>query len=344
MSATCSATPTPRWAIRPASRRRAAPRATAAFVRRRAGGLRALLRLAPDAGRRGSTCRSPAHRTSRRSCPTARPAPARPTSSSNISAACAAASGYDMGRWTPFVTGGIAWASTRFSRTDLTTGNEDAKPEQHPRWATCWAAASTTALDSRWSARAEYLYTNLGLTRLRLRLGAGALRFAIRPASLPRRPELQVRRDRRRDEEGDDDRGPGTWELHGQTTFIFQGYPPFRAPYSGPNSLPPSASSRETWTVSAFLGVRLLAGRRALLQSRAAAGLRRRQHHGRRAAIPTARRRSRTSLSRATTPRACSCARRSAWAASARRSRASTASSRARRTSRGSRCRSASTR
>ena len=36
--------------------------------------------------------------------------------------------GYAMGSWTPFVTGGIAWASTRFSRTDLTTGNEDANP------------------------------------------------------------------------------------------------------------------------------------------------------------------------------------------------------------------------
>ena len=56
------------------------------------------------------------------------------------------------------------------------------------------------------------------------------------------------------------DRGPGTWELHGQTTFIFQGYPAFSAPYSGDNSLPPLGQSRETWTVSAFLGVRLWQG------------------------------------------------------------------------------------
>ena len=39
-----------------------------------------------------------------------------------------ARAGYAMGPWTPFVTGGIAWASTRISRTDLTTGNEDANP------------------------------------------------------------------------------------------------------------------------------------------------------------------------------------------------------------------------
>src|SRR5262245_51030872 len=36
--------------------------------------------------------------------------------------------GYAMGPWTPFATGGVAWANTRYSRTDLTTGNEDASP------------------------------------------------------------------------------------------------------------------------------------------------------------------------------------------------------------------------
>ena len=36
--------------------------------------------------------------------------------------------GYDIGAWTPYLTGGIAWMSTRYSRIDLTTGNEDANP------------------------------------------------------------------------------------------------------------------------------------------------------------------------------------------------------------------------
>ena len=70
-----------------------------------------------------------------------------------------------------------------------------------------------------------------------------------------------------------------------------------------------------------------MAGRRALLQSRAAAGLRRRRHRRRGAATPMAKRKNPTSPTRATTRRASSCARRSGWAASARRSRASTASS-----------------
>src|SRR5215510_3611674 len=34
--------------------------------------------------------------------------------------------GYNVGSFTPYLTGGIAWASTRFSRIDLITGNEDA--------------------------------------------------------------------------------------------------------------------------------------------------------------------------------------------------------------------------
>ena len=54
--------------------------------------------------------------------------------------------------------------------------------------------------------------------------------------------------------------GRCSWEIHGQSTFIFQGYPPFNSPYEGANSLPGGGQSRETWTVSAFLGVRLWQG------------------------------------------------------------------------------------
>ena len=45
-----------------------------------------------------------------------------------------------------------------------------------------------------------------------------------------------------------------------RSTFIFQGYPPINSPFEGHNSLPGSGQSRETWTTSAFLGVRLWQG------------------------------------------------------------------------------------
>jgi len=166
--------------------------------------------------------------------------------------------GYAMGSWTPFVTGGIAWASTRYSRTDLTTGNEDANPS-NIRLGYVAGAGVDYRLDQRWSARAEYLYTNLGLS---------GFAFASAPARYDSQYDLHRFRlglnykfgEAGESTEKEEDRGPFSWELHGQTTFIYQGYPAFNALYSGPNSLPPEGQSRETWTVSAFLGVRLWQG------------------------------------------------------------------------------------
>jgi high affinity Mn2+ porin len=166
--------------------------------------------------------------------------------------------GYDIGSLTPFVTGGIAWASTRYSRTDLTTGNEDASPS-NVRVGWTVGGGLDYRLDPRWTTRLEYLYTNLGLT--------GHL-FGAAPARYDSQYDLHQFRvglnykfgveDEKKEREND--RGPGSWEIHGQTTFIYQGYPAFPALYSGPNSLPPEGQSRETWTVSAFLGVRLWQG------------------------------------------------------------------------------------
>ena len=166
--------------------------------------------------------------------------------------------GYDMGGWTPFVSGGVAWASTRFSRIDLTTGNEDANPS-NIRLGYALGAGVDYRLDQRWSARAEYLYANLGLT--------GFL-FGSAPARYDSQYDLHQFRVGLNYKFGEVDekedkatyRGPGSWEIHGQTAFVFQGYPPFAAPYTGAQSLPPGGQSRETWAVSAYLGVRLWEG------------------------------------------------------------------------------------
>jgi high affinity Mn2+ porin len=166
--------------------------------------------------------------------------------------------GYAMGPWTPFATGGVAWASTRVSRTDLVTGNEDAMPS-NVRLGYVLGAGVDYRLDSHWSARAEYLYTKLPLV---------GYAFASAPARYDSSYDLHSIRfglnykfgakEQEKDERPD--RGFGSWEIHGQTTFIYQGYPPFSAPYSGANSLIPEGQSRETWTTSAFIGVRLWEG------------------------------------------------------------------------------------
>ncbi len=46
------------------------------------------------------------------------------------------------------------------------------------------------------------------------------------------------------------------WAVHGQSTFIEQGNLAFRAPYTGPNSLPSEAEGRETFDVTLFAGAR----------------------------------------------------------------------------------------
>jgi high affinity Mn2+ porin len=165
--------------------------------------------------------------------------------------------GYDIGSWTPFLTGGIAWASTRVSRTDLATGNQEAQPS-NIRLGYVVGGGVDHRLDSRWSARAEYLYTRLGLSGLAF--ASATARYDSQYDLHRFRIGLNYRFGETEDKDRPDDHGPGTWELHGQTTFIYQGYPPFSASYNGPNSLPMLGQSRETWTVSGFLGVRLWQG------------------------------------------------------------------------------------
>ncbi|MBV8191886.1 MAG: carbohydrate porin [Alphaproteobacteria bacterium] len=169
--------------------------------------------------------------------------------------------GYNMGTWTPFVSGGLALAAMRTSLIDNTTGNEDATPNNlHLGFA--FGAGIDYALDRRWTARLEYLYTHLGLT---------GFSFASAPASYNSEYDIQrfrvglnyhfgVAEDDKKSEERADNRGPGTWEIHGQSTFIYQGYPAFAAAYDGPQSLPSIGQARETWTGSVFLGVRLWQG------------------------------------------------------------------------------------
>ncbi len=50
------------------------------------------------------------------------------------------------------------------------------------------------------------------------------------------------------------------WEIHGQATVIGQGYPSFRAPYTGTNSLTPAPQFQETWSNSLFINARLWDG------------------------------------------------------------------------------------
>jgi high affinity Mn2+ porin len=165
--------------------------------------------------------------------------------------------GYDIGAWTPYVTGGIAWMSTRYSRIDLTTGNEDANPA-NIRLGWTAGAGLDYRFDSRWSARAEYLYTNFNLSGFVF--GSFPSRYDTQYDLHRVRLGLNYRFGEVEEKKTKADRGPGSFELRGQTVFVYQGYPPINAPYDGTNSLPAAGQSRETWGTSAFLGIRLWEG------------------------------------------------------------------------------------
>ena len=196
--------------------------------------------------------------------------------------------GLFLGPWTPFVTGGVAWAATRWDGSTSRPATRMPGRASARRLDRGWRhrLPARPALDDppRISVHAPRPYGLL------LRL-LGTIRLAIRPAPVPvglnttsapgtrrrqrQRPRLRPLGDPR----------PDHLHLPGLSADPFA--------LEGINSLPAVGQSRETWTVSAFLGV-AVAGRRAL-QSRIAAGLRHCGHDVAPGAIPTARHRSPTS-------------------------------------------------
>ena len=164
--------------------------------------------------------------------------------------------GYAFGTWLPYVTGGAAWGRTRINLNDADGEIVGNKSRMHLGWVA--GAGVEFAMGGNWSSKVEYNYIDLGARTYGLgdvplpdvradpqvhavKLGLNyrlwdtppwvAGNSAIKPPSLPESTD---------------------WNVHGQTTVIAQGYPSFRAPYQGVNSLPGAGRTRETWTVSAF--------------------------------------------------------------------------------------------
>ena len=177
--------------------------------------------------------------------------------------------GYAPGHWLFYATGGFAWSYDQFGRTQLAgmpAGGTAAPGTTEnlfmvPRVGGAVGAGVEVALPSNWTARAEYLFTdyasrgvtfpagaqsfNSGLTLNELRLGLNYRLNgdAAKSGNFTDPPALET----------------DTFAVHGQTTFTEQYVSPFRAPYAGQNSLGPN-QGRETWDVTAYLGMRLWTG------------------------------------------------------------------------------------
>jgi high affinity Mn2+ porin len=167
--------------------------------------------------------------------------------------------GYASGHWLFYATGGFAFAGERFTNTP------DIGPDQkhinvRPGWAA--GAGLEYAFAPHWSVRLEYLYSQFDRANVRFPSGAehtstldfqqvriGLNRKVDWPGSRGWTPKTDLT-----DPESD------RWEIHGQTTYLGQGYPGFRAPYTGTNSLTPARQAQATWSNSLYLNARLWEG------------------------------------------------------------------------------------
>jgi high affinity Mn2+ porin len=164
--------------------------------------------------------------------------------------------GYAFPRWLVYATGGVAWSLTRFLETPGITDDTDKVLHLYRGWAI--GGGAEVAIAPNWTARLEYLYRTFGHVDMVFASGVVA-GSSFNTHSI--RAGLNYRISPPWGETGGKSSSSKTefdnWEIHGQTTYIHQGYPAFRSPYLGENSFTPWAQSRATWSTGLFLNVRL---------------------------------------------------------------------------------------
>jgi high affinity Mn2+ porin len=157
-------------------------------------------------------------------------------------------------RLLPFVTGGLAWGQTDVLMN--APNDTSSRSATHVGWT--MGAGVELALGGPWVAKAEYDFARLGDVTYSAPPGLAVdpvihtfklgLNYSLDEATAASSSSIVL------------PRPEAGWNIHGQTNFIEQGYPGFRSPYEGPNSLPGRGQTRETWTSTAFLGARLWDG------------------------------------------------------------------------------------
>ncbi len=165
--------------------------------------------------------------------------------------------GYAFDHWLIYTTGGLAWSQARFGETPGVVSDEDKIVLTRMGWALGLGAEVPIA--PNWSARIEYLYDRFGTV-------AGAFPSGTGYQSVFDIQTLRLGLDRKL---GSADAGtpanagsdpwpiaPGSWNVHGQFTFIEQGYPAFRSPYEGANSLSGASQAKDTASATTFIGFR----------------------------------------------------------------------------------------
>jgi high affinity Mn2+ porin len=166
--------------------------------------------------------------------------------------------GYAPGNWLFYGTGGLAWSYDQARLTQFATGTIDSPF----LWRLGWAAGAGIEFPviPHWTARVEYLFTDYG--NRNVLFGSAGQRFNSDWSLQELRAGLNYQFDSAPAPSAvlAASSEPDRVNVHGQTTVLWQGYPPFRSPYQGPNSLPGIGEGRETSDATVYAGVRLWQG------------------------------------------------------------------------------------
>ncbi len=173
--------------------------------------------------------------------------------------------GYAFGRWLYYGTAGYAWTADRLTRTQLSDnpagasgGTVEIKLPTRSGWTL--GAGVEAPLVPHWTARLEYLYSGFGTASVTFPL-AGQ-RFDSNLSVQEVRLGLNYQLGGNGSNAGKEGLAPlegDNWSVHGQTTYVSQYAPSFRAPYRGANSLDSNAG-RETWDATLYAGLKLWPG------------------------------------------------------------------------------------
>lgn len=167
--------------------------------------------------------------------------------------------GYASGPWLAYATGGFAYAGGRFVNEPAVA---DEEKDIHVRFGWAAGAGLEYAFAPHWTGRIEYLYSRFDQANILFNSGtkfSSSMEMQSVRLGLNRKvdfdaPGSRTSKTSLTDPESD------RWEIHGQTTYLSQGYPAFRALYTGPNSLTPARQAQATWSNSLFLNARLWEG------------------------------------------------------------------------------------
>ena len=165
--------------------------------------------------------------------------------------------GYAFDHWLIYGTGGLAWSQARFGETPGVASDEDLI--LLTRVGSAIGLGAELAIAPGWTARIEYLYDRFGSV-------AGVFPSGTGYQSVFDIQMLRLGLDRKLGSAAADAAtntsndpwpiAPGSWNVHGQFTFIEQGFPAFHSPYEGANSLSGANQAKDTASTTAFIGVR----------------------------------------------------------------------------------------